>query len=338
MKIQVLSPAMIQPETGTPQVLFFSGKGGVGKTTLAGTASMRLAEAGYQVLVASTDPAHSLSDLFDQPIGGKNRNVAHFVDAVEIDAPSTVDNMLEGLGALGETSGVAAAADLLKLASQSPGIDEIVSLDLLLKLIEQPSHDALVLDTAPTGHTLRLLALPELMDKYFGRMIKWRGQFAKLSRRFRRLFRSAETMDAEELGEELEGARNRMQMLGDLLRDPERCSLILVTIPEALGILETSRTFQLLASQRMPVAGVAVNMLQPETDHCSFCEQRRNAQLKQIDHARKIFDGVPLMLIDHEIEEPRGPGALQKLADKVWDGNDRILIKSASLGESGLVG
>ena len=152
----------------TPRVLFFSGKGGVGKTTLAGTASMRLAQKGEKVLVASTDPAHSLSDLFGMPLSGEATKVAFGVDAVEVDASGTVEQMLQGLGPVSENGRFAGIADLLKTASQSPGVDELVSLDVLLRLIEQPEYDSVILDTAPTGHTLRLLALPELMDRYLG--------------------------------------------------------------------------------------------------------------------------------------------------------------------------
>lgn len=324
----------LSPSTSSvPRVLFFSGKGGVGKTTLAGTAALRLARGGEgdHVLVASTDPAHSLSDLFDQPIGTKGRVVDSKVEAVEIDAPSTVDNLFDGLGSLGESEGIAAAADLLKLASHSPGVDEIVSLDLLLRLIEQPSYDDVILDTAPTGHTLRLLALPELMDRYFGRLLKWKGQITTLSRRLRKIIRlpgpwgKGEILDAEEFGEELNGARGRMQRLGDLMRDPAACSLVLVTIPEAMSVLETARTFAVLTNQGMAVSAVAINMLQPDHPKCPYCTSRRLAQLAQVDRVHALMDEVPIITIEHEVEEPRGPEALRTLADKIWDGRDSIL-------------
>jgi arsenite-transporting ATPase len=317
----------------TPRVLFFSGKGGVGKTTLAGTASVRLGHGGRRVLVASTDPAHSLSDLFDLQIGGATRRVAEGVDAVEVDAPGTIDHMFDALGPLPGADVTAALADLLKLASRAPGVDEIVSLDLLVRLVEQPDYDTVVLDTAPTGHTLRLLALPELMDRYFGRLLTWRGQIGKVSSRMRRWLRvpglqarDEELLSGEELGEELVGARGRMQRLGDLLRDPGRCSLVLVTIPEAMSVLETARTYAFLVNQGMAVAAIAVNMLQPENEECPFCATRRRAQLEQLDRVRKLMGDVPIITVEHELEEPRGERALAELERKIWDGHSSVLL------------
>jgi arsenite-transporting ATPase len=318
-------------DVGEPRVLFFSGKGGVGKTTLAGTASLRLADAGRRVLVASTDPAHSLRDLFDCSIGGEAVAVAAGVDALEVDATATVNHMLEGLGPLGEASGVAALADLLRLASNSPGVDEIVSLDLLIRQVERPEYDAVVLDTAPTGHTLRLLALPELMDRYFGRLLALRGQVSKLGRRFRRLLRGLRgadelgALDGAELGDELAGARGRMQRLGELLRDPARCALVLVTIPEAMSVLETTRTLELLESQGMGVSAVAVNMVQPAQPGCAFCSARRRAHEAQLEEVRRLVGRVPVVAVEHTAAEPRGLAALRLLADLVWTGRDELL-------------
>lgn len=310
-----------------PRVIFFSGKGGVGKTTLAGTASLRLAQGQRSVLVASTDPAHSLSDLFDVTIGPDPVAVTHNVFGQEIDAPSTVDKLVAGLGPISESGGVSTAADLLKVASQSPGIDEIVSLDLLLRLVETPEYDTVVLDTAPTGHTLRLLALPELMDRYFGRLLRWRGQFSLLSRRFKKIFRGKEElMNGEELGEELAGARGRMQMLAELLRDPARCSLVLVTIPEAMSVLETMRTLELLQGQGMPVAAVAVNMIQPAQPDCAFCTSRRRAHEAQLERIAELVGDVPLLHIEHEIEEPRGVETLEPLAERIWATQEAMIL------------
>lgn len=321
-------PGQTIPER--PKVLFFSGKGGVGKTTLAGTAAVRMGALGSEVLIASTDPAHSLSDLFAAPIGRDGAIVAPRVQAVEVDAPAAVGDALEATTA-GDTkrSGAgAAAADILKLASHAPGVDEIVSLDLLLRLLERAEHDAIVLDTAPTGHTLRLLALPELMDRYFGRLLKLRGQLSKIAKRLWRMGRKRgeEMGEPADLGEQLSGARGRMRMLGELLRDPSQCGLVLVTIAEAMSVLETSRTLELLQSQEMPVSAIMVNMVQPEQPGCPFCTARRAAHLEQLKGIRALAGPVPVVVVESRIEEPRGPDALFTLGNQVWsEVGDQVL-------------
>ncbi len=308
-----------------PHVLFFSGKGGVGKTTLAGTASVYLGGRDDQVLVASTDPAHSLSDLFDTSIGGQATHVAAGVDAMEVDASKEVDSMFEEMGPLGLKGPMAALEDLLKLASHSPGIDEVISLDLILKMLEQPSYDTVILDTAPTGHTLRLLALPDLMDRYFGRLLKWRGQISRFSRKFKKLFQLGRSDDETAFEEDLSDARSRMQMLGELLRKEDQCSVILATIPEEMSVLETIRTLNLLQRQGISVAAVAVNMVQPEEVDCRFCAGRRKVHQKQLRRIKMLVDEVPILTIEHELDEPRGNDALNMLANKIWSGNGTII-------------
>jgi arsenite-transporting ATPase len=309
-----------------PHVLFFSGKGGVGKTTLAGTASVYLAnKRAERVLVASTDPAHSLGDLFDATIGAEAQKVAYRVDAVEIDAPSAVDSMFDSFGDIGAMSAI---TDILKMASHSPGIDEIISLDLLMKLVENPEYDSVILDTAPTGHTMRLLALPELMNAYFGKLLKWRKQFGRVGKTIKKLFRGSGELDAGNFEEELDVSQGRMRMMGDLLRDPKQCSLVLVTIPEALSVAETNRTLQYLTEQGIPVAAVVVNMIQPDTDHCAFCSQRRKSQLVQIDRMGELAKGVEILTVEHLVEEPRGEESLKDLSIAVWAGREDILLGS----------
>jgi arsenite-transporting ATPase len=309
----------------TPRILFFSGKGGVGKTTLAGTASIHLAQKGEKVLVASTDPAHSLSDLFGMPLSGEATKVASGVDAVEVDASGTVAQMFQGLGPVSENGRFAGIADLLKTASQSPGVDELVSLDVLLRLIEQPEYDSVILDTAPTGHTLRLLALPELMDRYLGGLMKLRGQITRLGKSVKKLFRVSSVFPSEGLEEELIGARGRMQALGEMIRSPEQCGLVLVTIPEAMSVLETKRTIDFLTDQDIPIAAVMINMLQPKQSDCDFCVRRRQAQRIQIEKMKRHDPDIPIITIEHTRDEPRGCRLLGELAPKIWRDYERVL-------------
>ena len=116
-----------------------------------------------------------------------------------------------------------------------------------------------------------------------------------------------------------------MQRLGDLMRDPSRCTLVLVTIPEAMSVLETVRTLELLQSQGMPVTAIAVNMVQPPRPECSFCSDRRASQLLQLGQVVDLVGEVPVILVEHELSEPRGEQKIAELAQKVWVGQDQVL-------------
>ena len=118
-------------------------------------------------------------------------------------------------------------------------------------------------------------------------------------------------------------------MLGDMIRSPQRCGLVLVTISEAMSVLETMRTIEFLTSQDIPVAAVMVNMLQPEQPDCDFCTRRRQAQSVQIEKMRLPDPTIPIIAIEHAYDEPRGCGLLGELAPKIWSDYETVLIGPA---------
>jgi anion-transporting ArsA/GET3 family ATPase len=131
--------------------------------------------------------------------------------------------------------------------------------------------------------------------------------------------------DPQGFEEELTGARGRMRMLGEMIRSPRQCGLVLVTIPEAMSVLETTRTIEFLTSQDIPVAAVMVNMLQPEQPSCDFCTRRRQAQQIQIDRMHRSDSNIPIITIEYAYDEPRGCGLLGELAPKIWSDNEMVL-------------
>jgi arsenite-transporting ATPase len=165
-------------------VMLFSGKGGVGKTTLAAATAVRLAQGGSRVLVVSTDPAHSLSDVFDVQLGAEPVRIGPNLEAMEVDA----EGMFLGSGpSEQEAAESPTLARLVKMASETPGVDEFGAIEVLLRALEDEHHDVVILDTAPTGHTLRLLMLPELLDGWLGTLLQLREQIGRAGRLLRRL-------------------------------------------------------------------------------------------------------------------------------------------------------
>jgi len=295
--------------------MLFSGKGGVGKTTLAAATAVRLARQGTRVLVMSTDPAHSLSDVFAVPLQARPRELMPGLEAMEVDARGMFSEVMDA--AEGEETG--AMRDLVRLVSETPGVDEFGAIEVLLQAMEQAQHDVIILDTAPTGHTLRLLMVPQLMDSWFGKLLEMKSRFARASKVLRRLLGGrVNALDAEDLGRDLQGGRQRMGSLREVLTDPDRAQIVLVTIPEEMGVLETQRTLTRLDQGGMPVGTVVVNQLQPESTDCLHCSRRRKIHLAELEHMRRVAGEIPVRVVESLPREIKGNEALCELGDLLW--------------------
>jgi arsenite-transporting ATPase len=284
-----------RPPGKEPTTIFVGGKGGVGKTTCSAALAVRLAssyEDDLKVLVVSTDPAHSLGDALDEDLRkGRGKPIVMTdpltggrLHACEIDASAALEEfrknleafdigrladalgvspeLLEGFG-LGEFSGL--------LNNPPPGLDELVALSNVLDTESIASEfDVVIVDTAPTGHTLRLLALPQFLDGLLGKLIKLRMKLSGLASTLQALFgdseadRRAKTLD--NAVEKLEAFRTKMARLRSQLQDSSRTSFMVVTIPTKLGISESKRLMKELKSQGVSVTDVVLNQCVADFD------------------------------------------------------------------------
>jgi arsenite-transporting ATPase len=267
----------------------------VGKTTCAAAAALELADEGRRGLLLSTDPAHSLGDALDAPLDDTARAVpgAPRLVAREIDATASfaarreryqalVDELFSGLGARGGVDAVydrAVTEDLIFAAP--PGIDELFALAALTAAVEEgpaaERADVVVVDTAPTGHALKLLALPDAV-------LDWLHTFLRILRRDQ----LAGRMPA--LTEELLALSRQVRRLLELMRDPGRTAVALVARPAALPALETERLGAALRRLRIPVAALIANGLTPG-EGCARC--RRAAARERAALARLTAPGPP---------------------------------------------
>lgn len=300
--------------------IFFSGKGGVGKTSVAAATALHLSKKGKKVLIISTDPAHSLADSFDQKIGGDVVKLGKNLYAVEIDPKKSlqeykdmVSPQLEKMGAL---KGLG-LEDTMDMAAMTPGVDEIASFDRFLRYMHSKEYDIIVFDTAPTGHTLRLLSLPDVLDSWIGKIIKIRMRFSGIAGAVKR-FMGGDDNEKDTTLEKLEEMKERIKDAKEILSDPDRTSYNMVMIPEAMSIYESERAVCFLNDACIPIKDVVVNQLIPENHGCRFCTGKRKQQLERVDDIKERFSDFNVLQIPLFQEEVRGRDMLEKVSNELY--------------------
>lgn len=299
------------------EFVLFGGKGGVGKTTCAAATALYSALNGAKTLVFSTDPAHSLSDSLDFKIGDKITkvdNVENFY-AIEISAEELLKDFQEKYieemeemfaGFTGEGMQVAYEQETMEdlLTLSPPGMDELMAIIKIMELKKETDYGLIVLDTAPTGHALRLLELPQLLDE-------WLITLAKLQWKYRKVFKLPKTTKL------LLDLKEDLKRLRAILTDPARCEFVVVTIPEAMGMLESERLVKALVRLKIPVKHLIINRIIP-TNSCSFCLNKRENQEKYIQQMEEKFGDLAITKMLLQPREVRGINDLNKIGSYLF--------------------
>lgn len=297
------------------QFVLFGGKGGVGKTSCAAAASIYAAQLGKETLIVSTDPAHSLGDVFDQKLTGEATSIEGIdgLYALEIDPNLALQ---EFRAAVDDSE---ASESLLQLGMGGdlfdmtpPGIDEAIAFNKVLEFLETPQYDVLILDTAPTGHTLRLLSLPEVMDSWLFRIITLRQRMSNLFTRFKQLF--GRGGDRDRTLESLEEMKAKIERARSHLTNPKESEFVIVMIPEKMSIYESERLLRSLFAVEVPSEHIIVNMIYPEQPDCSFCRSRREMQDENLKIIKEYYDDFQLAHVPLFESEIRGLAKLQDLS------------------------
>jgi arsenite-transporting ATPase len=310
--------------------LFFGGKGGVGKTTAASATAVFLlhrSKRNESILLFSTDPAHSLSDSLDVRVGNRLVEVKQFrgarLFAYEMDASLALERFRaahgEVLAEIAERGTLLDEEDINQLLNLSlPGLDEVMSLFELSEVDRAGKYTRIVVDTAPSGHTSRLLRLPEVFERIV-RTLDLMGE--KHRYMIEQFARRKAPLDKVELF--LRDLNERIASVRKLLFDAEQTSFSLVTIPEAMSVRETQRYLALLNEQGVPVRDVIVNRVEQEHDACEYCHARVLGQKKWLKEIARLFRGMELHYVPLRKREVRGLEALKEVGDVLWKTDSR---------------
>lgn len=298
---------------------FFGGKGGTGKTTCAAARALALAEEGIKTLVVSTDPAHSLADAFDIAIGEEIGLIAPNLWAIEIDAEVEAQKYMKGIQEkmLHIVSPVIVdeIRRQIEIAYSSPGAEEAAIFDKFIELMEQLNapYEAIVFDTAPTGHTLRLLTLPEILGAWLEHLLEKRARAVELMSMVAKYDREVrQKLETDPITEILGKRKTKFETARRILTDPALCAFYFVLNAEKLPILETERAIRLLTKYGIPIGGVLVNRVIPEGAG-EFLDRHRQAQQGYLQQIREKFSTLRITEIPFLDTDIRGINELDKI-------------------------
>jgi arsenite-transporting ATPase len=303
------------------QVVFFGGKGGVGKTTCSAAFALAASRKGQRILLVSTDPAHSTADIFQAPIGPVERELQPRLTALEIDAEGEASRYISGvkrdIERMFSPGVIREAHRQIEMAAASPGLLEVALLDRMIDLILNRSgaYDTIVLDTAPTGHTLQLLRMPDAITTWIQALVRHRRAMLEIDRGAEQTPEAAAAADPVLAA--LERRHERLAHLRRIMTDRSRTSFVFVMIPERLAIEETARAAEQLADTGIDVAGLVVNRVLPDGLEGTFYRSRKAQEeiyLKEID---RRFARLPRVRVRQLPRDVYGLESLAQVSDQL---------------------
>jgi arsenite/tail-anchored protein-transporting ATPase len=316
-----------------PRTILYTGKGGVGKTSVAACTARRCAAAGLRTLVISTDPAHSLSESLGAELGGRPAPVSDGLWGQEVQAKEEMERHWSGvqewLGELLSQRGVdRISAEELTVP---PGMDELFALLVLQEHNASGRWDAIVVDCAPTGETLRLLSFPDVARWWIDKIFPYERQLLAAARPLARTLLDV-SLPGHEVFADMERLSQNLIAMNDILRDRERCTVRLVMNPDKMVIGEAMRTFTYLNLYGYLTDAVVVNRLFPDGVGDYFAAWRR-VQEEHMELVQSAFAPVPVLRAPYFEQEVVGPGMLDRMAASLFDGVEPAAVLHSSMAQ-----
>jgi arsenite-transporting ATPase len=304
----------------TPRTILYTGKGGVGKTSVAAATARRCASAGLRTVVLSTDPAHSLSDSLEADLGAEPTPIADDLWGQEVQAQREMERnwgaVQDWLGSLLADRGVMdIAAEELTVP---PGMDELFSLLQIKRHRESEAFDVIVVDCAPTGETLRLLSFPDIARWWLEKVFPWEKRVVSAVRPIARNFLDI-PLPSEDVFHDVQRLVKNLIAMNEILRDRERASIRLVMNPDRMVIKEAQRTFTYLNLYGYLTDAVVVNRVFPEDVAGGYFGRWRERQRDQLGAVSEGFAPVPVLTARYFETEVAGDEMLDRLAAELFD-------------------
>ncbi len=302
----------------TPRTILYTGKGGVGKTSVAAATAVRCAAGGHRTLILSTDPAHSLSDSLQMELGAEPTPVSRNLDAAEIDAQHELSRHWAGVqewfGQLLMQRGLdRISAEELTVP---PGVDELFSLLRLRRHHGEGLWDVIIVDCAPTGETLRLLSFPEAARWWLEKVVPLERAIVAAAAPLARTVLDI-PLPTSAVFDDIQRLSANLIAMDQILRDTDHSTIRLVMAPDRMVIGEAMRTFTYLNLYGYLTDAVVVNKVFPE-DVGDYFARWRGLQSEQLELVRSAFEPVPVLEAPYFDEEVIGPAMLAKLGETLF--------------------
>ncbi|WP_313344758.1 TRC40/GET3/ArsA family transport-energizing ATPase [Sedimentibacter sp.] len=304
-------------------ITFIGGKGGVGKTTCSAAYALKCAESGHKTLIVSTDPAHSTSDIFETEIKNEITNIMPNLDALEInsekESKAYMDNVRLSLKNVVSPIIVEQINKQIDAASISPGTEEAALFDKMIEIITEKTndYDIIIFDTAPTGHTLRLLSLPELLGAWLETLIKKRSRSITLMTMANHNgYADKKEIEKDEVIKILKTRYDKINKAKDIMLDNSKLSFIFVTNAEKLPIDETVKAINILEKYNVSVNGIIVNKILPDNMTDEFWINKKEQEQKYLNIIKENFNNKKIFLLPL-LEEDMKSNNIQMIADKL---------------------
>jgi arsenite/tail-anchored protein-transporting ATPase len=327
-----------------PRTILYTGKGGVGKTSVAAASARRCAAAGLRTVVLSTDPAHSLADVLTErtssagtgelPVGNEPTELAPNLWAQQVSAQEELERHWSAVqGWLGQ---VLVERGVERIAAEEltvpPGGDELFSLLQLKRHVEAGEWDVIIVDCAPTGETLRLLSFPEAARWWLGKLIGRETQLLAAARPLARAFLDLRLPDEDVMGE-VQGLIGNLVAMHDILRDRDAVSVRLVMTPDRMVVAEAMRTFTYLSLYGYLTDAVIVNRVFPAELEGTYFGAWRDLQQRELERVREGFAPVPLLCAPYFDAEVIGGAMLDRLGAALFAGVDAAALIHSGLAQ-----